>query len=56
MALRHEVWVLRHAVNCGQGAAPQTGIDFALARGAEVVITFDAEDVTRRVRSWRAVW
>lgn len=35
--------VLRHAVNLGQGAALQTGIDFALARGAENVVTFDAD-------------
>ena len=43
VALRHPVWVLRHAVNCGQGAALQTGIDFALSRGAGVVVTFDAD-------------
>jgi glycosyltransferase involved in cell wall biosynthesis len=42
-ALRHPVWVLRHVINCGQGAALQTGIDFALRRGAEVVVTFDAD-------------
>ena len=35
--------VLRHAINLGQGAALQTGIDFALARGAENVVTFDAD-------------
>jgi glycosyltransferase involved in cell wall biosynthesis len=37
------VWVLRHVLNCGQGAALQTGIDFALERGAEIVVTFDAD-------------
>lgn len=37
------VWVLRHAVNLGQGAALQTGIDFALSHGAEYVVTFDAD-------------
>jgi len=37
------VWVLRHAINCGQGAALQTGIDFALGRGAQVLVTFDAD-------------
>lgn len=42
-ALAHPVWLLRHAVNCGQGAALQTGIDFALARGARIVVTFDAD-------------
>jgi glycosyltransferase involved in cell wall biosynthesis len=35
--------VLRHAVNAGQGAALQTGIDYALARGAAYVATFDAD-------------
>jgi glycosyltransferase involved in cell wall biosynthesis len=43
VALRYPVWVLRHVVNCGQGAALQTGIDFALGRGADVVVTFDAD-------------
>ncbi len=37
------VWRLRHIVNCGQGAALQTGIDFALAQGAEILVTFDAD-------------
>ena len=37
------VWVLRHLVNCGQGAALQTGIAFALNRGAEYIVTFDAD-------------
>jgi glycosyltransferase involved in cell wall biosynthesis len=35
--------VLRHAVNAGQGAALQTGIDYALANGATYVATFDAD-------------
>ncbi len=43
IALRHDVWVLRHVINCGQGAALQTGIDFALAHGADVIVTFDAD-------------
>ncbi len=37
------VFVLRHIVNRGQGAALQTGIDYALAQGAEVIVTFDAD-------------
>jgi len=37
------IWVLRHPINCGQGAALQTGIDFALAHGAEAIVTFDAD-------------
>ncbi|HEY1867124.1 MAG TPA: glycosyltransferase family 2 protein [Candidatus Cybelea sp.] len=36
-------YVLDHAVNLGQGAALQTGITFALARGAQYVCTFDAD-------------
>src|SRR4051812_386856 len=35
--------VCRHPINLGQGAALQTGIDYALARGAEVIVTFDAD-------------
>lgn len=35
--------VLRHAVNRGQGAALQTGIAYALRRGAEQIVTFDAD-------------
>ena len=35
--------VVRHAVNLGQGAALQTGIDYAIRRGAEYVVTFDAD-------------
>jgi len=35
--------VVRHSLNLGQGAALQTGIQFALARGAEFVATFDAD-------------
>jgi polyprenyl-phospho-N-acetylgalactosaminyl synthase len=35
--------VLRHPINLGQGAALQTGIDYALANGADVVVTFDAD-------------
>ena len=37
------VWLLRHPINCGQGAALQTGIHFALQEGANVVVTFDAD-------------
>ncbi|HEY0193675.1 MAG TPA: glycosyltransferase family 2 protein [Kofleriaceae bacterium] len=35
--------VVRHAVNLGQGAALQTGIDYALRRGARYIVTFDAD-------------
>lgn len=37
------VTVLRHAVNLGQGAALRTGMDFALSRGAEFLVTFDGD-------------
>ncbi len=37
------VTVLRHAINLGQGAALQTGIDYAVRRGARHVVTFDAD-------------
>ena len=42
-ARRGGATVLRHIVNLGQGAALQTGIDFALRRGAERIVTFDAD-------------
>ncbi len=35
--------VIRHAVNLGQGAALQTGVDYALRRGATRIATFDAD-------------
>lgn len=38
-----EVTYLRHKVNLGQGAAIQTGIDYALQQGALFFITFDAD-------------
>lgn len=36
-------WVLRHEVNSGQGAALQTGLEFALRQGADYLVTFDAD-------------
>src|SRR5215471_16551129 len=35
--------VIRHPFNLGQGAALQTGIDYALAQAAAVVVTFDGD-------------
>jgi len=35
--------VVRHPINLGQGASLQTGIEFALANGAEFIVTFDAD-------------
>lgn len=54
-ARRAGATVLRHVLNRGQGAAIQTGIDYAVRHGADVVVTFDAdgqhrvEDVGRLV-------
>jgi glycosyltransferase involved in cell wall biosynthesis len=55
VARRCATWSARHVINRGQGAALQTGIELALARGAEYVVTFDAdgqhrvEDIARLV-------
>ena len=37
------VVVLRHVLNLGQGAALQTGIDYAVRQGATYIVTFDAD-------------
>jgi len=37
------VYYLHHVINLGQGAAIQTGIDFALQKGATYLVTFDAD-------------
>ncbi|MEP7375778.1 MAG: glycosyltransferase family 2 protein [Chitinophagaceae bacterium] len=38
-----EVVYLRHKVNLGQGAALQTGIDFAIKQAAKYIVSFDAD-------------
>ena len=43
IAAQHATAVVRHPVNLGQGAALKTGIDFALWRGAEAIVTFDSD-------------
>jgi glycosyltransferase involved in cell wall biosynthesis len=43
IALAFGAAVIRHPVNLGQGAALQTAIDYALAHGAEFVVTFDGD-------------
>lgn len=54
------VYRLRHPVNLGQGAALQTGMQFAIQRGAEVIVHFDADgqhgasDIARMVEPVRA--
>ncbi len=51
--------VIQHPFNLGQGAALQSAIDFALARGADAIVTFDADgqhkasDIPRLARALR---
>ena len=39
--------VLTHFLNRGQGAALQTGINFAIKLGADIIVTFDADGQLR---------
>ncbi|MBK0421633.1 glycosyltransferase family 2 protein [Leucobacter sp. CSA2] len=41
--------LVRHPINLGQGAALQTGFEYALERGARYVVTFDADGQHRVV-------
>ena len=56
-ARRAGATVLTHILNRGQGAALQTGIEYAVRNSAEVVVTFDAdgqhrlEDIGRLVEA-----
>ncbi|HEX9881027.1 MAG TPA: glycosyltransferase family 2 protein, partial [Hyphomicrobium sp.] len=43
IAQRCGAHVCRHPTNLGQGAALQTGIDYALQRDAKAIVTFDAD-------------
>lgn len=43
VADQYPVTILRHKVNRGQGAALQTGNDYALAHGADIIVHFDAD-------------
>jgi polyprenyl-phospho-N-acetylgalactosaminyl synthase len=43
IALRFPVWVVRHLINSGAGAALQTGLTFALGRGAAFMVSFDGD-------------
>ena len=36
-------YLLTHKINLGQGAALQTGVEFACSKGAEYIVTFDAD-------------
>src|SRR5260221_14058983 len=37
------VHYIRHAINLGQGASLQTGMDYAVRNGADVMVHFDAD-------------
>lgn len=43
IAKEKKVYTLKHIINRGQGAALQTGITFALRKGAEHIVHFDAD-------------
>lgn len=43
VSLKEKVTVLRHVINRGQGAALKTGIDYALRKDADIIVTFDAD-------------
>jgi len=43
IAKKRGVYVLSHVLNRGQGASLQTGIDFALSKGADIIVTYDAD-------------
>jgi len=42
-ACKKDIYLLKHTVNLGQGAALQTGIDFAKELGCKFVVTFDSD-------------
>lgn len=43
VAAQFPVHLVRHAINLGQGAALQTGMTYALERGARYIVHFDAD-------------
>lgn len=43
VAERYDAIVLTHLLNMGAGAATQTGIQYALKQGAEVIVTLDGD-------------
>ena len=43
VAATHPVWIVRHPINCGAGAALRTGLHFALVHGAGIIVTFDGD-------------
>src|SRR5690606_19964686 len=43
VASQYKCHVIRHPINYGQGAALQTGMDYAVQQGAEVLVHFDGD-------------
>lgn len=43
VAAEHHVNVVRHPINMGVGAATQTGINYALSKGAKYIVTLDGD-------------
>ena len=43
IAKKHNIFVLKHIINLGKGAALKTGCDFALKNNAEKMIALDAD-------------
>lgn len=43
ICMKKKVILLNHIINLGQGAALQTGFDYCKKKGADIVITFDAD-------------
>ena len=43
IAKKFKVHVLKHKKNIGQGAALRTGINFAIKKGADIIVTFDSD-------------
>lgn len=41
--LENKITLLKHKINRGQGAALQTGTDFAVGNGADIIVHFDAD-------------
>ncbi len=43
LAVQEGIFALKHIINRGQGASLKTGTEYALKRGAEIIIHFDAD-------------
>lgn len=44
VAQKHGATVLNHTINLGPGAATQTGIMYAVNKGAQIIVTLDADE------------